>query len=86
MIAMDTVTQNGNNTPEPQQRPTLSASQMSALEGTHQFSGLPFKPSGDMGEREARPLPIPLKDYVEYVHTCIRTGKLRDEWAVSHII
>ncbi|XP_033636844.1 receptor-type tyrosine-protein phosphatase alpha-like [Asterias rubens] len=81
MIAMDTVTQNGNNTPEPQQRPTSSASQMSALEGTHQFSGLPFKPSGDIGEREARPLPIPLKDFVEYVHTCIRTGKLRDEWA-----
>ncbi|XP_022111586.1 receptor-type tyrosine-protein phosphatase mu-like, partial [Acanthaster planci] len=70
---------NGDVVPEttPAIRPESSVSQISTLDSSSPFAGLPLYPTK---ERELKKDPIPLKDFVAYVRQAVRGHQLRDEW------
>ncbi|XP_022109446.1 uncharacterized protein LOC110989392 isoform X2 [Acanthaster planci] len=59
-------------------RPESSVSQISTLDSSSPFAGLPLYPTR---ERELKKDPIPLKDFVAYVRQAIQGHHLRDEWS-----
>ncbi|XP_022109411.1 receptor-type tyrosine-protein phosphatase epsilon-like isoform X1 [Acanthaster planci] len=71
---------NGEGVPEmtPAVRPESSVSQISTLDSSSPFAGLPLYPAG---ERELKKDPIPLKDFVAYVRQAVQGHHLGDEWS-----